>query len=79
VKSVTTHEAKTHLSRLIREVQAGEIVIILNGAVPVARLTATEDRSRSRPSVGTVTSEAVHYTEDAFEPMSDEELETWGL
>ena len=79
MKSVTTHQAKTYLSQLIREVQAGETVIILNGTMPVARLTATEDRSRSRPSVGTVTSEAVHYTEDAFDPMSDEELGTWGL
>ena len=54
-------------------------MIILNGSVPVARLSAPEDPSRRRPSVGTVTSEAVHYTEDAFEPLSDEELETWGL
>jgi prevent-host-death family protein len=79
MKKVTTHQAKTHLSQLIREVQTGETVIILNGTVPVARLTATEERSRSRPSVGTVTSEPVQYSDDAFKPMSDEELEGWGL
>ncbi len=79
MKTVTTHQAKTHLSQLIREVQAGEAVTILNGTMPVARLTATEGCSRSRPSVGTVTSEAVHYTEDAFDPMSDEKLGSWGL
>lgn len=32
------HEAKTHLSRLLRRVAAGEEIVILRGAQPVARL-----------------------------------------
>lgn len=79
MKTATTHQAKTHLSQLIREVQAGETVIILSGKTPVARLTAYEDVPRSRPRVGTVTSEPVSYAPDAFEPLSDEELKEWGL
>ena len=35
---VNIHEAKTHLSRLIEEVEAGEDVIIARNGKPVARL-----------------------------------------
>lgn len=35
---VTIHEAKTHLSRLIRKVLKGEEVVIARGKMPVARL-----------------------------------------
>ena len=35
---VNIHEAKTHLSRLLEEVEAGEEVIIARNGKPVARL-----------------------------------------
>jgi prevent-host-death family protein len=35
---VSTHEAKTHLSRLLDEIQNGEDIIIARGSRPVARL-----------------------------------------
>ena len=79
MKTVTTHEAKTHLSRLLKEVQAGETIVIRNGAVPVAKLTAVEPTVAGRPAVGTLTSPPVHCAEDAFGPLSDEELQGWGL
>lgn len=79
MKTATTHQAKTHLSQLIRDVQAGETVIILSGKTPVARLTAVEDVPRRRPRVGTVTSGPVSYTDDAFAPLSEAELAEWGL
>ena len=79
VKQITTHQAKTHLSQLIREVQAGEKVVILNGKVPVAELTAAEGGLPSRPKVGTVTSRPVHYADDAFAPLTNDELKEWGL
>jgi len=79
MKEVTTHYAKTHLSALLKEVQEGETVIILQGRIPVGRLTSVENKRLERPKVGTVTSEPVAYAEDAFEPMSDADLEEWGL
>jgi prevent-host-death family protein len=39
---VTVHEAKTHLSRLLRRVAAGEEIVILRGTTPVARLVPLE-------------------------------------
>jgi antitoxin (DNA-binding transcriptional repressor) of toxin-antitoxin stability system len=79
MKTATTHQTKTHLSRYLKEVQAGETIVILNGSVPVAKLTAFEPSTLTRPKAGTRTSEPVHYTEDAFQPLTNEELETSGL
>ncbi|HVS66737.1 MAG TPA: type II toxin-antitoxin system Phd/YefM family antitoxin [Thermoanaerobaculia bacterium] len=39
---VTVHEAKTHLSRLLRRVAMGEEIVISRGGHPVARLVAIE-------------------------------------
>jgi prevent-host-death family protein len=36
--TISVHEAKTHLSRLLQQVEAGEEVIISRGGVPIARL-----------------------------------------
>lgn len=39
---VGIHQAKTHLSDLVRRVESGEEVIIRRGSKPVARLVAVE-------------------------------------
>jgi len=36
--TVNVHEAKTHLSRLLAKVRAGEDVVIAKGGQPIARL-----------------------------------------
>ena len=35
---VNVHQAKTHLSRLIRKVQDGQVIVIARSNVPVAKL-----------------------------------------
>jgi len=40
MKTVSVHEAKTHLSRLLERVAAGEEVVISKSGKPVARLIA---------------------------------------
>lgn len=42
MKIVNVREAKTHLSRLLEEVQAGQDVVIARAGRPVARLTALQ-------------------------------------
>jgi prevent-host-death family protein len=80
MKTVTTHEAKTHLSKLLAEVEAGEEVTIARGSRPVARLVPVEGtHHRTRPKVGTRTSRPVQYGDDAFAPASDAELAEWGV
>jgi prevent-host-death family protein len=48
MKEVNTHEAKTHLSRLLRRVAAGEEIIIANRGVPVARLVPVPPKKAPR-------------------------------
>ena len=79
MKTATTHYAKTHLSQLLRDVQTGETVIILNGKVPVAKLTAVDTPVKRRPRVGTATSAPVKIVKDALAPLSEEQLKEWDL
>jgi len=79
MKTASIDHAKNHLSRLVKEVQGGETVVIVNGDTPLAKLTAVETHSNQRPKVGTRTSPPVRYTADAFEPFTEAELKDWGL
>ena len=79
MKTVTSHQVKTHPSRLPREVQAGETVVVLSGSAPMAQLVAVRPARAARPPVGTLTSSQVRHSEDAFRPFANEELKVWGL
>jgi prevent-host-death family protein len=46
--AVNIHEAKTHLSRLIERVEAGEEVVIARAGRPVARLIPFRTRTEPR-------------------------------
>ncbi len=43
---VSIHEAKTHLSRLLARVEAGEEIVIARAGRPIARLVAVERSDR---------------------------------
>lgn len=44
----SVHEAKTHLSRLLRQVEAGEVVTISRGGKPVAHLVPAGETKAPR-------------------------------
>jgi prevent-host-death family protein len=46
--AVNIHEAKTHLSRLVERVLAGEEIVIARSGKPVAKLVPIEKRSARR-------------------------------
>jgi prevent-host-death family protein len=49
---VNVHEAKTHLSRLLARVEAGEHIVIARAGRPVAELVpATSIRPRRKPGM----------------------------
>ena len=48
MKQVNVHEAKTHLSRLIEEVEAGAEIMIAKAGKPVARLSPIGGRGKRR-------------------------------
>jgi prevent-host-death family protein len=76
MKSVTIHAAKTHLSALIEEVNAGEEIIIARGKVPVARLLAFRPRLVER--VFGAMKGRITVDDRFFEPLPEEELAAWG-
>jgi prevent-host-death family protein len=51
MEEVSVHEAKTHLSRLLRRVALGEEIIISRGGEPIARLVPATHRRKRRLGV----------------------------
>lgn len=82
MKTITTHQAKTHLSRYLAEAEKGESFIIMRGKQAVAKLTPLRAGAlpgAGRPKVGEVVDRRVKISDDAFAPLSAEELKQWGL
>lgn len=72
--TVNVHEAKTNLSRLLAQVEAGEEVIIARNGKPVARLV--REKPRGRPQFGSWKGK-IKIDHRFFEPLPDEELARW--
>ena len=72
MNTVNVHEAKTHLSRLLERVHAGEEVIIAKNGKPYARLCPLEKPPARRP--GLLTGE---IGDAFFDPLPEEELDAW--
>ncbi len=67
--TVGIHEAKTHLSRLLRAVEDGDDVVIVRGSRPVARLVAIQSDANGR-ELGTAKG-LIRVSEDFDEPLED--------
>ena len=72
--TVNVHEAKTNLSRLLAQVEAGEEVVIARNGKPVARLVGY--RRRGRPQFGSWKGRIV-IDDSFFDPLPEEELAAW--
>jgi prevent-host-death family protein len=71
---VSVHAAKTHLSRLLARVEAGEVIVIARGKTPVAKLVPIAPNGkrefgamRGKISIGP----------EFFEPLPADELDRW--
>jgi prevent-host-death family protein len=73
---VNVHEAKTHFSKLLQRVEAGEQVIIAKAGKPVARLVAIKPKRAPR-HLGTGKGDFV-VPDDFDAPMADFEAEFYG-
>ena len=67
--TVNIHYAKTHLSRLIEQVAAGESVVIANAGRPVARLVAYQADSRPVAAPGSLVGRGFTIGPDFDEPL----------
>ena len=68
------HQAKTQLSRLLAQVEAGEEVIITRRGEPVARLVPCKTRGKRRP--GALKGKIV-IPDSFFDPLPEDELKLW--
>ncbi len=73
----TVQQAKTNLSRLLEEACSGKEVVITLGNKRVARLDAIGAASNRR--VPGKLKGQISYFPDAFDPLSDKELEDMGF
>lgn len=73
---VNVHEAKTHLSKLLDRVHAGEEIILAKAGKPYARLVPmTTERPARKP--GRFAGQMVYDDAAFFDPMPEEELRLW--
>ena len=70
---VNIHEAKTHLSRLLQRVAAGEEVTIARAGVPVARLVPVEPKKQKIRPLG-MDRGRVWLADDFNAPLPDDLL-----
>jgi prevent-host-death family protein len=75
--TVTIHKAKTTLSQLIEKACRGEEIVIARGSQPVVRLVPIADAKGNRKP-GLLKGK-ISYTPDAFDPLTDEELNDLGF
>lgn len=73
MRKLNIHEAKTHLSRLIEEVAAGQEIIIAKAGTPVAKLVPAKSRRKKR-KLG-ILDGAFTVPEDFDAPLPDDVLD----
>jgi|ERR1700722_5833889 prevent-host-death family protein len=80
----TVHQAKTHFSRLLKEAEAGKEVVVMRGKKPVAKIVAIDQLNQPKAEevpfrlIGAYRGK-ISWDEDAFDPMTDQELIESGL
>ena len=73
--TVNIHEAKTHFSKLLARVSAGEEIVIARAGKPVARLTPIAS-STPKKRVPGIDKGKIWMAKD-FNTMSKRELDAW--
>jgi prevent-host-death family protein len=76
VTTVTIHQAKTQLSKLIAKAETGEDVVIMRGKNPVARITAIA-AVKGKRIPGRLKGKITLPNEFFFDPLPEEELRAW--
>jgi len=72
MKCVSTHEAKTHLSRILDEVSKGQVYIITRNDKPIAELRSRDKAKRSEPHP------VLSRIKIRYDPAEDLSAEEWG-
>ncbi len=74
----TVHQAKTHLSRLLKEAEAGKEVVVTRGKKPVAKIVPIQPPAPKQRIPGGFEG-LVQVDDSAFDPLNDKELVEYGF
>ena len=77
METIRIHKAKTQLSRLIEKACQGEEIVIARGKKPLVKLVALSEKKHKR--IPGRWKGKISYTEDAFNPLTDKELDDFGF
>ncbi len=76
----TVHQAKTHFSRLLKEAEAGEEVIVMRGIKPVAKLVPIGEPAPENEFSRIGGFEGLIQFEDhVFDPLTEEQMIEYGF
>ncbi len=71
---VNVHQAKTQLSRLLAQVEAGEEVLIARRGEPIARLVRCKSPGKRKPDV---LKGRIIIPDSFFDPLPEDDLKLW--
>ena len=74
MKQYTVHAAKTNLSKLIAEAEAGEEVVIARGDIPIVKLQLVQPKPRRE--FGSMKGR-IKLDDSSFDALPDDELALW--
>ena len=76
-KHVNIHEAKTHLSKLLAEVEKGHEIVVARDGTPIAKLIPFP-KKKNRITFGDLKGR-IWIADDFDAPLPDALLDEWGL
>ena len=72
METVNVHYAKTHFSKLLLRVHAGEEIVIAKSGKPFVKLVPLEPVTQRTPGIAPGT-----LSDAFFDPLPEEELQKW--
>ena len=76
-KQVNVHQAKTHLSKLLAEVEKGQEIILARDGKPIAKIVPFKEK-KNRMTFGDLKVK-IWIADDFDDPLPDELMKEWGL
>jgi prevent-host-death family protein len=81
MSTVTIHEAKTHMSRLLARVEAGEEIVIARGKTEIAKIVPLHPAKKPQRVLGwlahTLPPGKDPLADGFWDPLPDDELALW--
>lgn len=76
MRRINIHEAKTHLSRYLPELERGETIILCKRNVPIAEIRPLPRAGQGERPIGLM-SGRIHVPASFFEPVAEDELDAY--